>query len=125
VELDMVLRSGDDYVTVQVVNLSRGGVFLSSDKLFPVGTELTLFVANAYGSGESLFEAEGKVVWVSEYGIRESELPRGMGVSFLGDQQEIIHQLDSFVVETLEMRLSGVDANALAPDFVSREDLDL
>lgn len=125
VELDMILRIDGDYLTVQVINISRGGVFLASDRLFPAGTRMTLFIANAYGEGDALFEAEGQVVWNSEYGIAESNLPRGMGVRFLGDQREIRHQLDSFVIETLEMRLSGVDANALAPDFISREDLDL
>jgi uncharacterized protein (TIGR02266 family) len=125
VELDMILKKDGDFLTVQVVNLSRGGVFLASEALFPVGTQLTLYVANSYGGSEGIFEAGCEVVWVSEYGIQESDLPRGMGVRFLGDQDEVRHQLDSFVLETLELRLSGVDANALTPDFVAREKLDL
>jgi uncharacterized protein (TIGR02266 family) len=125
IELDMILKKDDDFVTVQVINISRGGVFLAADALYPVGTRLTLYVANSYGGSEAMFEAEGEVVWVSEYGIEESELPRGMGVRFFGDQDEVRHQLDSFVLETLELRLSGIDANALAPDFVAREKLEL
>jgi uncharacterized protein (TIGR02266 family) len=123
-ELDMIVRNGDDYRTVQVVNVSRGGLFLAADKLFPVGTSLILFIANAYGGDEAIFEAEGEVVWISEFGIAESDLPRGMGVRFVGDQEAVRHQLDSFVLEALEMRLSGLDANALAPDFVLKEGLE-
>jgi uncharacterized protein (TIGR02266 family) len=125
VELDMIMNKDDDYVTVQVINLSRGGVFLASEKLFPVGTHLTLYLANSYGGSDAMFEAKGEVVWVSEFGIEETDLPKGMGVRFLGDQDEVRHQLDSFVLETLEIRLSGVDANSLTPDFVAREKLDL
>ena len=124
-ELDMILRVGDEYVSVQIVNVSRGGVFIASDKLEPVGSRLTMFIANAYGGDSAMFEAEGEVVWVCELGIADSELPRGMGVGFIGDQEAVRHQLDSFVLETLEMRLSGLDANALAPDFITKEKLDL
>ncbi len=125
VELEMVLQIGDDYLTVQVINISRGGVFLASDHIYPVGTKLVLYIANAYGGSKALFEAEGEVAWISEYGIEETSLPKGMGIRFVGDQEEVRHQLDSFVLETLEMRLSGIDANALAPDFISREKLEL
>jgi uncharacterized protein (TIGR02266 family) len=125
VELDMIVKKGGEFLTVQVINVSRGGVFLASDALFPVGTHLTIYIANSYGGSEEIFEAQCEVVWVSEYGIEESDLPRGMGVRFLGDQDEVRHQLDSFVLETLEIRLSGVDVNALTPDFVAREKLEL
>lgn len=126
VELDMILRIKNEYQTVQVVNLSRGGVFLACDRLFPIGTRLTLFVANAYrAGGAALFEAEGEVAWICEYGMAGTELPRGMGVRFSGNQKDVLKQLDSFVLETLELRLSGVDANALTPDFIARENLEL
>ena len=125
VELEMVLQIGEDYLTVQVINISRGGVFLASDHVYPAGTKLVLYIANAYGGSKALFEAEGEVAWISEFGVKESNLPKGMGVRFLGDQDEVRHQLDSFVLETLEMRLSGIDANALTTDFITRENLEL
>jgi uncharacterized protein (TIGR02266 family) len=125
VELDMIINVNGDYQTVQVINVSRGGVFLASDKPCAVGTRMTLFIANAYGGGDGMFEAQGEVVWVSEFGIAESELPRGMGVHFVENREEVRRQLDAFVLETLEMRLSGVDANSLTPDFIDKEKLDL
>lgn len=124
-ELDMVLMYQGEYQTVQVVNISRGGVFLAAETLHPVGTRLTLFVANAHRGGQALFEADGEVAWVTERGVVESELPRGMGIRFLGSQERIRQELDLFVIDTLERRLSGVDAMALAPDFVIREKIDL
>jgi uncharacterized protein (TIGR02266 family) len=125
VQLEMAVRVGDDYHSIHVINVSRGGVFVSSDRIYPVGTQLILYVANAYGGDEAMFEAESEVVWLSECGIPESGLPRGMGLRFLGDQEAVLHQLDSFVLETLELRLSGLDANALAPEFLFKEDLEL
>ncbi len=125
VELDLIINVNGDYQTVQVINVSRGGVFLAFDKPYSVGTRMTLFIANAYGGGDGMFEAQGEVVWVSEYGTSEPELPRGMGVHFVENQEDVRKQLDAFVLETLEMRLSGVDANSLTPDFIDREELDL
>ena len=86
---------------------------------------MTVYVANAYGGDDAIFEAESEVVWLSEYGVVESSLPRGMGLRFLGDQEGVRHQLDAFVLETLEMRLSGLDANALTPEFMLKENLEL
>ena len=125
VELEMVMRIGKDYQAVRVINVSRGGVFIASKQIYPVGTCLILFVANAYGGDEAMFEAEGEVAWLSEYGVSESDLPRGMGLRFLGDQDGVRHQLDAFVLEALEMRLSGIDANALTPEFLLKENLEL
>lgn len=125
VELDMILRVGGVYQTVQVVNVSRSGVFIASDKPYPAGTRMSLYLANAYGEGERTFEAEGEVVWTSGYGLADSELPRGMGVRFIGDRQGVRWQLDALVLETLEMRLSGVDADSLTLDFIDREKSDL
>lgn len=125
VELDMIMRVGGVYQTVQVVNVSQSGVFLASDKPYPAGTRMTLYIANAYREGERTFEAEGEVVWTSGSGLADSELPRGMGVRFIGDQHEVRRQLDALLLETLEMRLSGVDANSLTLDFIDREKTDL
>ena len=48
-----------------------------------------------------------------------------MGLSFLGDMGEIIRHLDALVINSLVRRLSGVDANSLAPDFLLKEALEL
>ncbi len=124
-EFDMILRVSGVYQAVRVMNVSRSGVFLASDTLYPTGTRMTLFIASADRGGERTFQTEGEVVWTSESGIAGSELPRGMGVRFVGDQHEVRKRLDAFVLETLEMRLSGVDANSLTLDFIDREELDL
>ncbi len=43
----------------------------------------------------------------------------------LGDMGEIIRHLDALVINSLVRRLSGVDANSLAPDFLLKEALEL
>ena len=124
-EMDLILRHRGEYQTARVVNLSRGGVFLAADDLLPAGSSLTIYLANANRGDDALFEAEGEVVWLTETGIPEAALPRGMGVRFVGSRAAIQQQLDLFVIDTLERRLSGLDAAALAPDFVLREKLEL
>ena len=48
-----------------------------------------------------------------------------MGLSFRGDMGEIIKHLDALVISSLVRRLSGVDANSLAPEFLRKEALEL
>jgi Tfp pilus assembly protein PilZ len=122
-DLYVVLKFQEEFLPGQVMNLSRGGVFLASQRVFPVSAELVLFLANPFGGQVGLFETDGEVVWSTEQGIAGSEVPHGMGVRFGKDDAQglINRQLDSIVVETLERHLSGVDSNAITPDFVERE----
>jgi Tfp pilus assembly protein PilZ len=121
-ELSIVLQSGEEFLSGQVLNLSRGGVFLAAERVLPVEATLILFLANP--NNASLFEAEGKVVWTTDRsGV--SNLPHGMGMR-LGERASdglVRSQLDSIVIETLERHLSGLDASTIAPHFLQRESL--
>ena len=61
-----------------VENVSRGGVFISTKDVMPVGTMLKMIILAVDPFGEARkFEAEGRVQWTS---TRPGE--EGMGTSF-------------------------------------------
>jgi len=122
-ELDMIVRHEGNYLSMKAVNISRGGLFVTSDELYPVGSRLTVMIANTGRGHEAVFEAESEVVWVSDG--RDAGFPRGMGIRFDGSRESIQRQLDRFVIDTLEKRLQCIDTSLLPPDFIEKENLDL
>ena len=60
-------------------NISRGGMFLASEEVFPPGTVIR-FQFLLEEEGEEL-EGTGIVSWVREEGTRYA--PRGMGIRFV------------------------------------------
>ncbi len=121
---DMILRTDSEFHEAMGVNLSRGGVFLTSPVVLPVRTKLSVYLSSPDVSHEALLEAEAEVAWRTN--TRGEEPSReGMGLSFRGDMGEIIKHLDALVISSLVRRLSGVDANSLAPEFLRKEALEL
>jgi uncharacterized protein (TIGR02266 family) len=106
VETPIVFEHQSRYHTARVVNLSRGGLFVASETLVEAGSILTLYLASI--GSEDLFETKGEVVWCTKRGVPEADLPRGMGVQFLEFPESAQEKLDSYVVETIAKRLSGL-----------------
>lgn len=106
----MVEHDGDSF-DANVVNVSRGGVFLASETLAEAGARLTLYlvgIADDDDPGEML-ELEGEVVWCAEEGIPEARIRRGMGIRLVDLSDETGDRLESLVVKTIEKRLSRFD----------------
>lgn len=122
---EMIFRADSEFHAAMGVNLSRGGVFLSSSVILPVHTKLSVYLSSPDVSREALLEAEAEVAWSTEKRHAQDSLPGGMGLSFRGDMGELIRHLDALVIDSLVRRLSGVDANSLAPEFMLKEALDL
>ncbi len=101
-----LVRHDDSCYAAKVVNLSRSGVFLSSQILFAVGSHVGLHLANSYGRDDEVLELAAEVIWVTENGVVEAELPRGMGLHFSDVDPESRDKLDGWVLEILEKRLS-------------------
>lgn len=93
-----------------VVNVSRGGVFLASDTLAETGSRLTLYLAEMADDDEpgDMLELSGEVVWCAEQGIPEARISRGMGIRLVDLSEQAGDQLESLVVKTIEKRLSRV-----------------
>lgn len=102
-----ILQHEDLCLNASVVNLSRGGVYLAAETLFPVGLRTTVHLAQLPGIDDHEFlEAEGVVSWLCERGDPEAELPRGMGVRFVELPSNLQERLDAIVLGVIESRLS-------------------
>ena len=123
IDMDVLVEYEGQPHTARVLNLSCGGVFLTSEDHWPVGSRLTLYLANIVRGLEALLEIRCEVAWAAEEGISEAGLPRGMGIRFVGLPKNIERKLDTLVLEILEKQLSTLDATALDPEFVRREQL--
>lgn len=71
----------DTFVERFAANVTRGGVFLASRALRPVGT-LVSFEVQLRG-GEVVLAGQGKVSWVKELDPGQPTRPFGMGVQFV------------------------------------------
>lgn len=124
-ELDMVFKAGGEFYSAKGVNVSRGGLYLSSSLVLPVHSTLTVYLASTDVTHESLLEAPGEVVWSNERHLERVSLPPGMGISFTLQEGLIERHLDAMVIDSLVRHLSGVDANCLAPEFLLKERVEL
>ncbi len=93
------------FLESQIMNLSKGGVFIRSDIVFPLGSEID-FEFSLPGSSRAV-RAVGVVVWTRPRRKGEKhflpEHPPGMGVQF-----RTIHSEDlDFLMEQLERLLKN------------------
>jgi hypothetical protein len=120
-ETEIVFSTEGEFHAGLAVNVSRGGLFLSARQILPVNSPVTIYLSSPETIDHALVEAPAKVVWATERGISTSLLPPGMGLSIVSRRGSVESYLDAMVVDSLVRRLSGVDAEALAPEFVGRE----
>ncbi len=91
------IDAGEDGVLVlEADNLSAGGAFLSTDKVFDVGTILDVL----FKLPDSLdtISSSARVVWINE-GVEEED-ERGMGIEFTYMTPEWRHHLDDMILKT-------------------------
>lgn len=124
-DADMVFEVDGEFYTAKGVNVSRGGLYLSSSLVLPPSSRVTVYLASADVTHESLLEAPGEVVWGAERGVERASLPPGMGISFTRQERLLERHLDAMVIDSLVRHLSGVDANCLAPEFLLKERIEL
>lgn len=93
VQLEVEYTSFDAFLSDYAINLSRGGLFLASQRPAPVGTPVTLrFVLPE----ETLpVELSGEVAWVNPAG--EGQLIAGMGIEFSQMDPDSERKLARFV----------------------------
>jgi Tfp pilus assembly protein PilZ len=89
---DRVQDDGADYV----LNISKGGVFIRTDSLIPIGSSLNIMLYIP-PNGQQLGEFNGKVVKVSEGG--SPSCPRGIHVEFTNYTAEAKESLSDFLEE--------------------------
>ncbi|HEX9725084.1 MAG TPA: PilZ domain-containing protein [Vicinamibacteria bacterium] len=102
----VVFQHAGEHFTGGVVNLSRSGLFLASERLFEIGACLEICLSQIDRDTEGLFEVQGEVAWLTKHGVAELDLPRGMGIHFVDPPQSVVEKLDSYVVESIARHLS-------------------
>jgi hypothetical protein len=105
-DMEAFFRYRDTYLSSRLVNVSRGGLFLSSNVLLSKGSYVTLYLPNLGSDYGELFETKGEVAWTTP-GIPEAGIPRGMGIRFKEVTKRTVEQLDSYIIESLQKRLNS------------------
>ncbi len=102
-----ILQHEHGCLNASVVNLSRSGAYLAAETLFPVGIHTTVYLAELPGAEDGeILEFLGEVTWLSERGIPEADLPRGMGIRFVAMPEPLQERLDALVLGIIEQRLA-------------------
>ena len=70
----------DQFISKFAINISRGGMFLSSRNPKPIGTHLQFEMRLADDS--PVIEGSGEVRWIREYDRHQPNQPHGMGIQF-------------------------------------------
>ena len=105
---------GEAYAPARSINISRGGLYLSSTIALEPGDPLTLYMPNLGGSYQHLFETRVDIVWTPERSVDQ----RGMGLRFQELDQDTEEQLDDFIVGYLRDRLSKGNTIAYRPGWI-------
>jgi hypothetical protein len=102
-DMHIFVRHEEDHFSSQVLNMSRGGLFLNSKSILLAGSPITIYLPNVDCYYGELFETEGDVAW-SNGGPAGIHF-HGMGISFRKLRDTAAEQLDAFLIEILDRRL--------------------
>ncbi len=93
-ELPVAYRTVAGFVTDWAVNISRGGLFINTQKPLPVGTLVKLIVS--LPGTEFPFDLTGRVTRVNEAHVVPNQVP-GMAIEFVGVDEEKRTRIEDFV----------------------------
>ncbi len=99
VEYKQKFSSKDLYYEGRIINLSGEGIFVTANKIFPVGE--TLLARINLKPGPGIIETEARVVWVVDKEIQAEDFP-GMGLAF----PDINHKKQEQIVRFVERHLT-------------------
>lgn len=94
VETEVDLHTESTFFTGLSEDVSRGGLFVATYQLLPVGTDIELSFSLP---GEQRVRAHGRVVWLRE--VRDGGVSPGMGIAFHGLDPEDEEAVKGFLVE--------------------------
>jgi len=111
--VEMRFRTASSFLVAYSQNLSRGGVFIETEHLLPIGTRLSLRFG--IGPGNETFQVEGSVTWTR---ARTDTQEPGMGVGFKTIDEALGAEIDRLVKE-----FTGVNIAIFSPDKSERSAL--
>lgn len=116
VSLEVNYRTQGSFLVSYSRNLSKGGIFLETTHLLPIGTQLTLRFAIP-GASEPI-ETEAKVMWIRPQAL-EAGLPPGLGLQFEGLEERM-----GAIIDELVQNFAGVNLMAIARDNITLDRLE-
>lgn len=108
VSMEVQYRTKGSFLVSYSLNLSKGGVFLETTDLLPVGTQLT--IRFSIPGATDPIETQAKVMWVRRQ-TSDDGLPPGLGLQFSQLEERIGDIIDKMVEG-----FAGVRLLALADD---------
>jgi type IV pilus assembly protein PilZ len=93
-ELPVAYKTVAGFVTDWATNISRGGLFINTQKPLPVGTHVKLIVS--LPGTEFPFDLTGRVTRVNETHAAPNQVP-GMAIEFVDVDEEMRIRLEEFV----------------------------
>jgi uncharacterized protein (TIGR02266 family) len=94
IQTNVCIRSRGAEAWGRSLNLSRGGIFVTADRIIPRETEVELEFL--LPEGRAPLSSTARVVWGRD---RSPQGPAGMGLQFLALDHESTRQIESFVYE--------------------------
>ena len=97
-QLDVRYQSLEGFISDYSMNISQGGLFISTRNPLPLGTRIALKVG--IPDAEVPMNIEGEVVWVSEYDKKsKSNLIPGMGIQFRNLDDREKKRIEDFIAK--------------------------
>jgi type IV pilus assembly protein PilZ len=93
-ELPVAYRTVSGFVTDWAVNISRGGLFINTQKPLPVGTGVRLIIS--LPGTDFPFDLTGRVTRVNESHGTSNQVP-GMAIEFVDVDDEKRSRIEAFV----------------------------
>jgi len=93
-EVDIGIHSETNFFTGLSMDISSGGLFVSTYDLLPVGTELNVNFSLPHGPVLSL---DGTVNWVREYNSTRPDQAPGMGIRFTHISREDEEHINRYI----------------------------
>lgn len=115
VSLEVQYRTKGSFLVSYSLNLSKGGIFLETSDLYPIGTELT--VRFEVPGNDRPIETSARVMWVRRK-TSEEGLPPGLGLQF-----HMLEENIGKIIDNLVQDFAGVKLLAVADDPAALERL--
>lgn len=93
-KIDILFKESGAFIRSYMMNVSRGGLFLKTEKPLPIDSTVTLMI-RLPGQTEPM-EIQGCVVW-SNPKAKNTAFPCGMGIQFTKLNPEHKKKIDEFV----------------------------
>lgn len=117
VAVEVRYRTAGSFLVSYSLNLSRGGLFLETDNLPPIGAKLAVNFTIP-GAAEAV-TAQAEVMWVRKESTAEG-LPRGVGLKFDGLERDIGALIDQLASDFAGVRLVTVASEPFAQQRIKR-----